>query len=76
MIPREIKRAAVKMVGKSGARATLAPWTKRCWMSSSPGHPRLSRGLQQLLSTRNEERVSLLEEAVVMAQFSNPTVCV
>ena len=71
MIPREIKRSCVKIVGSLG-KGNFGSVDKAILdEQQSLGIPGYLVACKQLLSTRNEDRVSLLEEAVVMAQFSN-----
>ena len=70
-VPREIKRSAVRIVHNLG-KGNFGTVDK----AILDEHHLLGAGYlvacKQLLSTRNEDRLSLLEESVVMAQFDNP----
>ena len=71
-LPREIKRSAVKIVGNLG-KGNFGTVDKAVLDEHHAlGIPGYLVACKQLLSTRNEERASLLEEAVVMAQFNSP----
>ena len=69
--PREIRREHVKIISNLGKgnfgsvdKATLQE-------QSAAGLPAYLVAVKQLLSKRNEDKVSLLEEAAIMAQFQH-----
>ena len=71
-IPREVKRQSVSIVGNLGKGNFGTVDKAILYEHHALGVPGYLVGCKQLLSKRSEDRTSLLEEAVVMAQFDNP----
>ena len=71
-VPREIRRDHVRIVGNLG-RGNFGSVDKAMLDEQrAMGIPAYLVAVKQLLSKRNEDRVSLLEEAATMAQFVHP----
>ncbi len=72
VVPREIKREHIKIVGNLG-KGNFGSVDKGLLNEQRAfGVPAYLVAVKQLLSRRNEDRVTLLEEAAVMAQFQHP----
>ena len=68
--PREIKRDYIKIVGNLG-KGNFGTVDKGLLHEVQLGIPEYLVAVKQLLSKRNEERLTLLEEAATMAQFKH-----
>ena len=72
VLPREIKREHVKIVGNLGKGNFGSVDKGTLDEQRALGIPAYLVAIKQLLSKRNEDRLSLLEEAAIMAQFVHP----